>query len=365
MIFKKLVYYFVIVLLTFVFVEYLYINEKDSRAETIYNAYRSESENRIIDIYKKTNSSVVFISTVTLTIDPFDFFRDIKPQEGSGSGIIVDAKQGIIVTNLHVIQNAHKISIQIANHKKLSAKLLGYDDEYDLAVLQLNDIPNDIQAIRFGNSANLEIGQQVLAIGNPFGLDRTLTTGIVSSLNRTVRNPAGSLMNDLIQTDASINPGNSGGPLIDMSGRLIGINTAILSQSGDSAGIGFAVPINKIKRVLPELIKNGKVLKPYFGWVLVDTTQGPMVRRVMPNSPASEAGVVAVERLVSNVFVKGYVREFSRADVILSCNGKPVRSVEEILDIVSANRTLQKFNFTVKTQGTGRVRDIEIKTILK
>lgn len=363
--FKRSFYFFISVLSALILTELIYFNVRDSKAESAYNTYKSESESRIIDIYKNTNSSVVFISTVTLTVDPFTFYRDIKPQEGSGSGIIVDAKQGIIVTNLHVIQNAHKISIQISNNKKLSAKLLGYDEEYDLAVLQLNNIPKDIEAIRFGDSSNLEIGQQVLAIGNPFGLDRTLTTGIVSSLHRTVRSPSGSLMDDLIQTDASINPGNSGGPLIDMSGRLVGINTAILSQSGDSAGIGFAVPINQIKRILPELIKNGKVLKPYFGWVLVDTTQGPMVRRVIPNSPASKSGVVAIERFVSNVFVKGYVRDFSRADVILSCNGKSVNTVEEILDIVSNNRDKKIFKFTLKTQASGRVRSIEIKTILK
>lgn len=343
-----------------------YLKGFSTNAQTMDSStYRTPLEERVIDIYKDAKDAVVFISTVTLTVDPFDYFRDIKPQEGSGSGIIVDAKQGIIVTNLHVIQNAHKISIQVSNNKNLEAKLLGYDQEYDLAVLQLKEVPKNISALRFGDSSNLNVGQQVLAIGNPFGLDRTLTTGIVSSLHRTVRSPTGSLMDDLIQTDASINPGNSGGPLIDLSGRLIGINTAILSQSGDSAGIGFSVPINQIKRILPQLIKNGKVLKPYFGWVLVDTTAGPMVRRVMPNSPASKSGINAIERLVSNVFVKGYVRDFTNADIILKCDSKSVTKVEEILDIVNEDKTKTDYIFLLKSAGSGVKRQVTIKTVLK
>jgi len=228
----------------------------------LYTAQRSVEEEQTIQIYKSANESVVFITTITMAIDPLDFFQELRPREGTGSGIIVDASRGIIITNLHVIKDAHRIEIILSDGRSHAARLVGYDEEYDLAVLQLSEPPQGLVDLEFADSARLEIGQRVLAIGNPFGLNRTLTTGIVSSLERTVRSPGGIIMKGLIQTDAAINPGNSGGPLLDMEGRLIGINTAILSQSGDSAGIGFAVPINQIKRVLPELIATGKVLRP-------------------------------------------------------------------------------------------------------
>ena len=328
-------------------------------------ARRSEEEDRIIRAYKATERAVVFITTITLTVDPFDLFPEIQSREGSGSGIIIDGRRGIVITNLHVIQDAQKIEIALEGGQAAKARLLGHDDEYDIAVLQLRDPPARLSAIPFGDSSKLEVGQKVLAIGNPFGLDRTLTTGIISSLNRIVRGNKGILMKGLIQTDAAINPGNSGGPLLDTEGRLIGINTAILSQSGDSAGIGFAVPINAIAKVLPELIATGKVLRPKMGWVLVDTNQGPMVRRIIKGSPAERSGIQPIEREVQNAFVRGYVRDFDRADLIFKVNGKRVVSREEVDDLVSQASPGSTVTLTVRRGGIdGKEREVDVTPAL-
>jgi S1-C subfamily serine protease len=297
-------------------------------------APRSEEEQRIIDVYRKVNEAVVFITTITLTMDPFDFYSAYEPQKGTGSGIIVDAQEGIVVTNLHVIGDAHRIEVTLANGKNLQAKLVGEDPQTDTAVLKLVSVPSNLTQVTTGDSAVLEVGQRVLAIGNPFGLNRTLTEGIISSLDRVVKSPHGALLKGLIQTDAAINPGNSGGPLLDTAGRLIGVNTAILSQSGDSAGIGFATPINQIKRILPQLVSKGRVLRPLFGWVLADTSEGPMVLRVMEGGAADRAGLEGIERQVEDVFLRGYVRDFARADLITHVNGRRVKSKDQIEDLV-------------------------------
>lgn len=330
-------------------------------------APRTADENQIISVYKRAKDGVVFITTITMSVDPFDLFPSVQSREGSGSGIIVDAKKGIILTNLHVIQDAQKIEITLADGQNYKARLLGYDNEYDVAVLQLHSPPHNLVSIPFGDSSQLEVGQRVLAIGNPFGLDRTLTTGIISSLNRTVKTgrEGGTLMRELIQTDAAINPGNSGGPLLDVSGRLIGINTAILSQSGDSAGIGFAVPINAIRKVLPELIATGKVLRPKLGWVLVDTNQGPMVRRVLPGGPAEASGIQPIERPVDSAFIRGYIRDFERADLIVRVNGAQVRDKQQVEDLVQRANPGSEIVLTVRLGGlSGKERQVRVKPVL-
>jgi S1-C subfamily serine protease len=309
--------------------------------ERISLAPRSDEEQRIIDVYREVNEGVVFVTTITLTMDPFDFYAAYEPRRGTGSGVIVDAAKGLIVTNLHVIGDADRIEVTLADGRNVQAKLVGEDEHTDMAILRLAKPPEQfspplkLTEVAWGDSSQLAVGQKVLAIGNPFGLNRTLTTGIISSLDRVVKTPAGTLLRGLIQTDAAINPGNSGGPLLDMAGRLIGINGAILSQSGDSAGIGFATPINVVHRILPQLVREGKVRRPHVGWELTDTLDGPMVLRVVPKGPADVAGLEPIERQVQEVFLRGYVRDLSRADLIEEINGTRVRNkdrAEEVLD---------------------------------
>jgi S1-C subfamily serine protease len=329
-------------------------------------ARRTEEEQRIIDVYKEAGKAVVFITTTSVAVDPFDFYGTAQTREGSGSGVIVDANRGIIITNLHVIADAQKIEIALSDGKNYKARLLGYDDEFDVAILELVNPPARLHSVSFGDSSRLEVGQTVLAIGNPFGLDRTLTTGIVSSLNRTVKASANHLMRGLIQTDASINPGNSGGPLLDTEGRLIGINSAILSQSGDSAGIGFAVPANQIKRILPELIATGKIARPRYGWVIADTTQGPMIRRVQQGSPADDAGLQPIERYVQDVYVRGFVRDFERADLIVAVQGKEVSSKDQVDELVQTVSPGESIELTVR-QGAikGKLRRVKITPVFQ
>jgi S1-C subfamily serine protease len=201
----------------------------------------------------------------------------------------------------------------------------------------------------------------VLAIGNPFGLNKSLTAGIISSLDRTMKTPEGAVLKGLIQTDAAINPGNSGGPLLDADGRLIGINTAILSQSGDSAGIGFAVPINLVKRIVPDLVSTGKVLRPQLGWRLADTDQGPMVSVVAPGSAAERAGLQPIHRPVSGVFVQGYRRDIDSADLIVKVNGKRVQNKDEVEELVSRADPGQPITMTVRRGGLyGKERTVNV-----
>lgn len=329
-------------------------------------ARRTAEEQLTIDAYKNASDAVVFITSITMTVDPFELFPEMRPREGTGSGMVVDGRRGIVLTNLHVIKGANKVDIMLANGKTSPAQLIGFDEESDLAVLQLQKLPKSLPSLPFGDSSRLEVGQRVLAIGNPFGLSSTLTTGIISSLDRTLRAPNGGLMRGLIQTDAAINPGNSGGPLLDIEGRLIGINTAILSQSGDSAGIGFAVPINQIRRVLPDLISNGRVLRPRMGWVLVDTTQGPMVRRLIPEGPAEKAGVAPIERMVESIFLRGYTRDLERADLIFKVNGRRVQSSDQVEDLVARATPEKALAFTLRRGGVdGPEREVKIKPVLQ
>jgi len=323
--------------------------------------YRSEEEIRTIGVYRKVKDAVVFITTISLAIDPFDIFLDVRPKQGTGSGVVVDPRRGIILTNLHVVGEAQRIEVTLANGKNYPAEIVGYDRSGDIAVLRLTSIPKDLVGVALGNSNSLVVGQRVLAIGNPFGLHHTLTTGIVSSLERSVRSPTGALLRGLIQTDAAINPGNSGGPLLDITGTLIGINTAILSQSGDSAGIGFAIPINEIKRILPELIQFGKVRVADLGWVLVDTNQGPMVLRVLEGGPADSNGVSAIERRVGGAFMRGVVHDFKNADLVSAVNGVIVSTKEEIEEQVLKTARGEAISLTLKRGGPrGSAREVRI-----
>jgi putative serine protease PepD len=222
----------------------------------------STDEQNNIEVYRTLSPGVVFIHSTSYARD---FFGFVEPQEGSGSGSILD-QQGNILTNYHVIEGAQKLSVSMGGKKDYPAIVVGGDADTDLAVIRLTEKPaGPLTVVPLGDSDKLVVGQKVLAIGNPFGLDRTLTTGVISGLQRPIRARNNRLIEGAIQTDASINPGNSGGPLLDSHGRMIGINSQILSPSGSSAGVGFAVPVSIAKRVVPQIIQNGRVRRPKLG----------------------------------------------------------------------------------------------------
>ncbi len=223
----------------------------------------TDDEQNNIQIYERVNKAVVYITSTTVE---YNWFLEAQPQQGTGSGVIID-QAGRVLTNRHVIKDAEQLNITLADGTEVEAKVIGEDPENDLAVVQFNPHGKALTTIPFGSSSTLRVGQKVLAIGNPFGFDRTLTTGIVSGLARPLQTDEGYVIRETIQTDAAINPGNSGGPLLNSSGELIGINSAIYSPSGASAGVGFAVPINTARRVIDELIRYGAVRR---GWIDLD-----------------------------------------------------------------------------------------------
>ena len=261
-------------------------------------------EQNNIEVYRALSPGVVFIHSTSYARD---FFGFVEPQEGSGSGSILD-QQGNILTNYHVIEGAQKLSVSMGGTKDYPAVIVGGDPDTDLAVIRLTERPaGGLTVVPMGDSDKLVVGQKVLAIGNPFGLDRTLTTGVISGLQRPIRARNNRLIEGAIQTDASINPGNSGGPLLDSRGRMIGINSQILSPSGSSAGVGFAVPVSIAKRVVPQLLQNGRVRRPKLGistrdvaafrnQVDLPVSDGVLIIQVARGSGAALAGLRGIQQ---------------------------------------------------------------------
>ncbi len=270
-----------------------------SRNGQVFPAALTEDERNNITVYEKVADGVV---NVTGTAVQLDFFFNAFPTQGSGSGSIIDTK-GHILTNHHVVADAQKLEVTLGNGSKWPARLVGTDPDNDLAVIRIDAPRGKLKVISMGDSGSLKIGQKVLAIGNPFGLERTLTTGIISSLGRTIRSAVGTLIEDVIQTDAAINPGNSGGPLLNADGEIIGINSAIISPSGGNVGIGFAIPVNTAKRVVPELLAKGYVSYPWIGATIqslipeiaayrkLRVERGAMIAEVVKGGPADKAGL--------------------------------------------------------------------------
>ena len=264
----------------------------------------STDEQNNIEVYRTLSPGVVFIHSTSYARD---FFGFVEPQEGSGSGSILD-QQGNILTNYHVIEGAQKLSVSMGGKKDYPAVVVGGDPDTDLAVIRLTEKPaGGLTVVPLGDSDKLVVGQKVLAIGNPFGLDRTLTTGVISGLQRPIRARNNRLIEGAIQTDASINPGNSGGPLLDSHGRMIGINSQILSPSGSSAGVGFAVPVSIAKRVVPQLVQNGRVRRPKLGISTRDVSSlrnqidlpvedGVLIYQVARGGGAASAGLRGVQQ---------------------------------------------------------------------
>jgi S1-C subfamily serine protease len=311
----------------------------------------SADERNTISIFESVSPSVVYITTVQHVRDFFS--RNVmRVPQGTGSGFIWD-EQGHIVTNFHVIRGAQEALITLGDQRSFPARLVGTSPDHDLAVLKI-DVPDHLPPpIPLGSSGDLHVGQTVLAIGNPFGLDHTLTTGIVSALNRTVDNEQGGSIENVIQTDAAINPGNSGGPLIDSAGRLVGINTMIYSPSGAYAGIGFAVPVDTINRVVPQLIGYGHYVRPTLGisadddvtsQLLDETSKGVLVLGVSAGSPAERAGLRA-----TRISAAGRI---SLGDVIEAVDGKPVKDFGALAGLLDTHEFGDRITLTVRRNGT-------------
>ena len=304
----------------------------------------SNSEEVTISLFEEAAPSVVYITTTTVRQDYWSTNLYEIPA-GTGSGFIWD-EEGHIVTNFHVIRDAFKAKVTLSDQTTWDAEIIGREPRKDLAVLKI-DAKAKLKPIRIGTSHDLRVGQSVLAIGNPFGLDQTLTTGIISALGREIESVAQVPIRDVIQTDAAINPGNSGGPLLDISGRLIGVNTAIYSPSGAYAGIGFSVPVDVVNWVVPDLIKYGAVKRPILGIELVQQQsidrmdlKGALVLNVTPGGAAEKGGVKPTRRSLTGEMVMG--------DLIIEVNDEPVESNNDLLLTLEKYQPGQEVRLKVK-----------------
>ncbi|MBI3327132.1 MAG: trypsin-like peptidase domain-containing protein [Nitrospinae bacterium] len=318
-----------------------------------------------IRVYRLASPAVVNITTTAVA---YDFFLNPVPQKGTGSGAVID-RLGHILTNFHVIEGARRLEVTLADGSKRPAKVIGADPANDLAVIKIDAPADQLTAIPLGDSAKLVVGQKVLAIGNPFGFERTVTVGIVSSLGRTIRAERGTLIRGIIQTDAAINPGNSGGPLLNSSGEVIGVNTAIFSPTGGSVGVGFAIPINTAKRIIPELVSRGYISRPYLGIsghevfpALADALrlpvkQGILVVDVAPGSPAQRAGLKGGDEAiqVGNVLVR------LGGDLITEVDGTKMRTFEELSDYIDSKRPGDVIRVSFHRKGKSQVVPVTLR----
>jgi S1-C subfamily serine protease len=310
-------------------------------ADKPYVPANSDEANNI-EIYKQVSPAVVNITSTTIS---FDFFFDAVPRQGTGSGCIID-EYGHILTNYHVVEGARLLEVTLSDKSKYKAKMIGADPSNDLAIIKIEPGKKRLQPVHLGSSINLQVGQKVLAIGNPFGFEGTLTTGIISSLHRSIRAENDKLIDDIIQTDAAINPGNSGGPLLNSYGEQIGINTAIMSPAGGSVGIGFAVPINTAKGIIPDLIAEGRVRRPYvrlYGYEVTQelaealdlpVKQGFLVAKVGPNDSFERGGI----RGGHQTYLVGNSMMILGGDLIFEIDGQPIDSKARLDRIVDNKR---------------------------
>ena len=314
----------------------------------------SEDELNTIKVYELLNEGVVYISTETVGIN---FFLEPVPMEGgTGSGSIID-RRGYVLTNYHVVEKAYKVFVTLFDGSVFEGEVIGRDQENDLAIIKIEPGDMELTTIAFGSSSDLRVGQKVLAIGNPYGYDRTLTTGIVSGLGRPVRTDKGLVIQGMIQTDASINPGNSGGPLIDSTGRMIGINTMIYSPSGGSVGIGFAVPIESAARVVPDLISYGEVKR---GWINIVPIQldrnivryadlpidkGILVSEVVKGGNAEKAGIRGGD--TSRPVRYGRDTIYLGGDIIVEIDGFETSSIADLFTALEDNKPGETIDIVV------------------
>lgn len=311
--------------------------------ETPLTNIEDVGEEIVIRVYNFVSPSVVNIVATTLEID--FFWQEVIPQRGQGSGFIID-RRGYILTNNHVVADAKLLEVTLIGGKKLRAQLIGKDPSTDIAVIKIpeSEVP---KVAMLGDSDKLRVGQRAIAIGNPFGLEHTVTSGIVSALNRHVRLSADSEAHRMIQTDASINPGNSGGPLINTKGEVVGITSAIFSTSGGAMGIGFAIPINTAKEIAAQLITNQRVVRPWMGIVGgftitpelaqaldIPVKEGVMISRVFPNGPAAKAGLKGGNRSV----IIGNIQALVGGDIIIDIDGEKISTAEDLIRAVRRHK---------------------------
>lgn len=314
-----------------------------------------------IEIFERSKDSVVYISTLQTVVDYWSLTVFNVPR-GTGSGFVWD-KFGHIVTNYHVIEGASEARVRLSNGQDYKAVLIGADPSHDLAVLKINPVPGVMKPVMIGSSKELKVGQIVYAIGNPFGLDWTMTTGIISALDRIIDEGNGVKIKHAIQTDAAINPGNSGGPLLDSAGRVIGVNTAIYSPSGANAGIGFAIPVDLVNRVVSQLIAYGKYIRPSLGIESDDRVnrllkkrfdiEGVAVLGVEPGSSAFDAGLIPAKIYPDGAIIFG--------DIIIKVDGKKVASLKDLDEILDEKNIGDEITLEILRKG----KVIKKKLLLK
>ena len=322
--------------------------------ESLVSRQLTSEEKTNINVYESSNRSVVNINTKAKVAK--GFFLMEAPSEGAGSGIVID-EQGHVLTNFHVVEGAEEIQAMLYDGSSHAASVIGVDPVTDVAVLRVEAPAELLAPVQFGDSSDLKVGQKVFAIGNPFGLERTLTTGIISSLNRSLPTRAGRTIKSIIQTDAAINPGNSGGPLLDSGSLLIGMTTAIASRTGQSSGVGFAIPIGTLKRIVPQLINSGKVVRPDAGITRVyQTERGLLVATLAPDGAAERAGIrgfrVVRERRRQGPFVADFERvDRSNADLIVGVDNASVDTVDDFLTAIESKDPGDRVLIAVERQG--------------
>ena len=307
-----------------------------------------------IELFEQVSPAVVHVTSVAVLQNAFTM--DVREMRaGTGSGFVWNT-EGHIVTNLHVIRDGQGAVVTLADNSNHSARLVGFDAANDLAVLKIDVPPRSLTPIAVGESSDLKVGQKVFAIGSPFEFDHTLTTGVIGGLNRTFGTASGTIHN-AIQTDAAINPGNSGGPLLDSTGRLIGVNTAIVSESGGSHGIGFAIPVDFVNVAVPDLIRTGSISRPWLGVVVREEFDaernrlpGVVVLHVIPKGPADKAGILPIRR--------GDYLETLAGDRILAINEDPIRTARDLLDLLTQYRAGD--TITVTTLRDGGKLDVSV-----
>jgi S1-C subfamily serine protease len=306
----------------------------------------AEDEKATIALYRQTAPSVVHVTRISRRQDPFSLDIQQVPS-GTGSGFVWD-DDGHVVTNNHVVTGASAFEVIMSDHGKYKATVVGTSPDHDLAVLKIDAPKSELHPILVGTSHDLQVGQKAFAIGNPFGLDQSLTTGVVSALDREIVTESQGQIKGVIQTNAAINPGNSGGPLLDSAARLIGVNTAILSPSGASAGIGFAIPVDDVNQIVPQLIRHGRIVRPGLGIQpgsdeINQQLNGVLVLSVAPHGPAAQAGLRSTKRDEDGDFILG--------DVIVAIDDKPIRLRRELLSALAGHKVGDVVTVTVLREG--------------